>query len=200
MVRTEMKGVAFLFSETGTEGGWWAMQEDGFLNEDGVHWSYDGLRLLEEGDDFTVYADNGSVLWQGIIHPDTTTGLIPRQLLRKVKLVNDRTWKQQVVGGLWVHWVQAGIDPEMWGELFVGDKRCLIKRASIPEIVKDLVALIGRKLTAYVGGVGDVRAVNRWIPLPICMEVTCHSVSVDWTARVTKRLENMSGQSTVPTI
>ena len=33
----EMKGVCFLFSETGTEGGWWAMQEDGFVTEDG-HW------------------------------------------------------------------------------------------------------------------------------------------------------------------
>ena len=32
----EMKGVCLLFSETGTEGGWWAMQEDGFVIEDGV--------------------------------------------------------------------------------------------------------------------------------------------------------------------
>ena len=163
MVGTEMKGVAFLFSETGTEGGWWAMQEDGFLSNDGIHWSYDGLRLLEEGDDFTVYAGDGSVLWQGIIHQDTTTGLIPRQVIRKGKLVNDRTWKQQVVGGLWVHWVQAGIDPEVWGDLFVGNKLCLLKRASIPEIVNDLVARIGRKLTAYLGGVKDIRAVDRWI-------------------------------------
>ena len=83
----------------------------------------------KDGDDFTVYADDGSVLWHGIIHQDTTTGLIPRQVLLKDKLVNDRTWKQQVVGGMWVRWVQAGIDPEVWGELFVGNKRCLLKRA-----------------------------------------------------------------------
>jgi hypothetical protein len=44
MVRKKMKGVAFLYSETGTEGGWWAMEEDGFLSKDGVHWSYEGLR------------------------------------------------------------------------------------------------------------------------------------------------------------
>jgi hypothetical protein len=31
----EMRGVCFLHSETGTEGGWWAMQEDGFVTEDG---------------------------------------------------------------------------------------------------------------------------------------------------------------------
>jgi hypothetical protein len=32
-----------------------------------------------------------------------------------------------------------------------------------PELVVRLVDLVGRKLTAYVGGVKDVRAVDRWI-------------------------------------
>src|ERR1700723_4219984 len=36
-------------------------------------------------------------------------------------------------------------------------------RLPIPEIVKQLVGLIGRKLTAYLGGVRDVRAVDRWM-------------------------------------
>ena len=36
-------------------------------------------------------------------------------------------------------------------------------RLPMPEIVKYLVGLIGRKLTAYVGGVRDVRAVDRWM-------------------------------------
>src|SRR5215469_11182696 len=36
-------------------------------------------------------------------------------------------------------------------------------RLSVSQIVKQLVALIGRKLTAYVGGVRDVRAVDRWM-------------------------------------
>ena len=103
------------------------MQEDGFVTEDG-HWSYEGLQYLKEGDDFTVYADDGSVLFHGIIHQDKITGAIPRQVLRKDKLVNDRRWKQQVIGGMWVHWVQKGIDPELWGNLFTGHKRCLAKR------------------------------------------------------------------------
>ena len=38
-----------------------------------------------------------------------------------------------------------------------------VHRLPIPEIVKYLVGLIGRKLTAYVGGVRDVRAADRWI-------------------------------------
>jgi hypothetical protein len=126
MIR-ETKGVCFLFSKTGTEGGWWAVQEDGFETEDG-YWKYEGLQYLQEGDDFTVYADDGSVLFHGIIHRDTKTGAIPHQVIRKGKVVIDRTWKQQAVGGMWVHWVQKGMDPELWGDLFTGDRRCLVKR------------------------------------------------------------------------
>ena len=36
-------------------------------------------------------------------------------------------------------------------------------KSTIPEIVKQLVSIIGRKLTGYVGGVRDVRAVDRWM-------------------------------------
>ena len=123
----EMKGVCFLHSATGTEGGWWAMQEDGFVREDG-YWRYEGLRLLEEGDDLTVFAEDGSVLWHDIIHKDTETGAIPRQVIDDGKLANHQTWKQQVVDGMWVHWLQKGMDPLAWGELFCGEKRCVLKR------------------------------------------------------------------------
>lgn len=88
-----MNGVCFLYSETGTEGGWWAMQEDGFADKDGS-WSYEGLQILEEGDDFTVYAEDGSVLFHGVIHRDTETGVIPRQLFINGRLVNHRTLRQ----------------------------------------------------------------------------------------------------------
>ena len=123
----EMKGVCFLFSETGTEGGWWAMQEDGFADKDG-YWSYEGLRFLEEGDDFTVYGDDGRVLFHDIIHKDTKTSAVPLQVVRKGKLVPDKRRKQQVVGGWWVHWIQKSMDPEAWGRLFYGEKRCVMKR------------------------------------------------------------------------
>lgn len=124
---SEMRGVCFLSSETGTEGGWWAMQEDGFVTEDG-HWRYEGLQYLKEGDDFTVYADDGSVLFHDIIHQDTRTGAIARQVIRGGKVVNHPRYIQQVVGGMWVHWIQKGIDPEVWGHFFTGNKRCLVRR------------------------------------------------------------------------
>jgi hypothetical protein len=36
-------------------------------------------------------------------------------------------------------------------------------RLPISDVVRKLVEIIGRKLTAYVGGVKDARAVDRWI-------------------------------------
>ncbi len=36
-------------------------------------------------------------------------------------------------------------------------------RLPMPAIVQELVAILGRKLTAYIGNVKDVRAVDRWI-------------------------------------
>src|SRR6266849_6691296 len=36
-------------------------------------------------------------------------------------------------------------------------------RLSTPELVQQVVEVLGRKLTAYLGGVQDVRAVDRWI-------------------------------------
>jgi|ERR1700733_4050589 hypothetical protein len=122
----EIRGVCVLFSETGTEGGWWAMQEDRFIDPDGSR-SYEGLQTLREGDDFTVYAEDGSVLFHDIIRMDRETAAIPRQILRNARPVNDPTWKQQAVGGMWVHWVQKGMDPEVWGRLFIGERRCVLK-------------------------------------------------------------------------
>jgi hypothetical protein len=86
------------------------------------------LQYLREGDDFAVYADDDGMPFHGIIHQDALTGAIPRQVIRNDKLANHPTWKQQAVGGMWVHWIQKGIDPEVWGQLFTGNKRCLVRR------------------------------------------------------------------------
>jgi hypothetical protein len=36
-------------------------------------------------------------------------------------------------------------------------------RYSTPQVVTELVEVLGRKLTAYLGGVKDTRALNRWM-------------------------------------
>jgi len=35
--------------------------------------------------------------------------------------------------------------------------------APFPKLVRELVAVIGKKLTAYIAGVKDVRAIDRWM-------------------------------------
>jgi len=71
--------------------------------------------------------------FHGIIHRDNKAGAVSR---RKGNAVTRISRKQQVVGGMWVHWIQKGMDPEAWGELFIGEKRCVLKREEnrqIPE-------------------------------------------------------------------
>ena len=34
---------------------------------------------------------------------------------------------------------------------------------AFPDLVRQLVDILGKKLTAYIGGVKDIRAVDRWI-------------------------------------
>ena len=36
-------------------------------------------------------------------------------------------------------------------------------QASFPEIVAELAAILGKKLTAYIGGVKDTRVIERWM-------------------------------------
>jgi len=45
------------------------------VQEDGKR-GYEGLQTLDDGDDLTVYAKGGTVLWHGIIHQDTQTGRV----------------------------------------------------------------------------------------------------------------------------
>ena len=37
--------------------------------------------------------------------------------IRKGKVVIDNSWKQQVVGGMWVHWIQKGMHPRSLGRV-----------------------------------------------------------------------------------
>ncbi len=119
-------GIPFLFSETGTEGGIWSVQEDGFLADDGIHWSYYGLRSLKEGDDLTIFDKNGNILYHGIIKFDKITNLEMHMVFRKGRWVQDPLWTQQVVDGMWVHWLQSGISPEAWSLLFNDENRATV--------------------------------------------------------------------------
>lgn len=87
-----------------------------------------GLWRLENRNDFTVFDKDGSVFWPGVINQVSKTGVIPQTAIRRGQIVKLRSWKQQVVDGESVHWIQRGVDPKEWGKLFRGKRCCLIRR------------------------------------------------------------------------
>ncbi len=95
-----LKGVCHFFSETGTEGGYWAFQDNAYITPEG--WSREGLHILEDGDRLTIFSpDNPTqVVWRGIIS------------LRKYPLFTEDVF------GIWIHADQENIDREVWATYF----------------------------------------------------------------------------------
>ena len=106
-----MKGVCHFHSETGTEGGYWAFQDERFITKTGMRppmhesWSYEGLHPLKDGDRLTIFdkADPTKVVWQGVI------------ALRQLGLFTDHA------KGMWIHADQDGIDRDTWATWFFNE-------------------------------------------------------------------------------
>ena len=98
------EGVCHLWSETGTEGGYWALQDSKFIKkvDDKEKWSYDGLHVLKDGDWLTIFNKENPklVAWAGII------SLKPRTSFE----TNVRGWR--------VHSTPINCDQEKWAEYF----------------------------------------------------------------------------------
>lgn len=120
------------FFETGTEGTYWSLY-------DPTKTGYDGLIILEEGDKLIIPGK-----WEGIIEKDRETnrkwyfwaapfaekedwkGLCehfdtqwPKEwTIENYKEFAYSAYTQQVAGGLWVHWLQKGVDPDEWARWF----------------------------------------------------------------------------------
>lgn len=99
MSASEMHGVLFFWSETGTEGGYWAFQED----PEQFGWSYDRLHVLEDGDRLTIFdKDNPEqIVWEG-----------------EISLIIHPTFNEHVFG-LRIHSDQRDIDRETWAKRFI---------------------------------------------------------------------------------
>ena len=103
----KLKGVLHFWSETGTEGGHWAFQDKNFIEpptEDWPHekWSYEGLHVLENGDQLTIFSkDHGGVVWSGVIR------------LKQHPLFTESA------RGMWIHTDQEGIDRNVWARWFM---------------------------------------------------------------------------------
>lgn len=101
---TKIIGKADWFAETGTEGVLWAVIEDGKQG-------YDGLNILKEGDCLTIWNEDGSIAFCGLIQPNYTIGYQPYPL-------NPQNGQPAALG-MWVHWTQDGWQPDDWARLFI---------------------------------------------------------------------------------
>ncbi|MHB0963432.1 MAG: hypothetical protein ACYC5V_09525 [Gemmatimonadaceae bacterium] len=106
-------GHLYAWWETGTEGVYWSLVTDWGATER----SYDNQYVLEEGDILTIFDEDGSVAWHGTIEWDLRT--------RRMTSPFNPDRIQQEVGGLWVHGLQCGVDPELWADFFMGHELLL---------------------------------------------------------------------------
>lgn len=121
-----------MFLEQGCEGAYWSVYD---TTKEG----YEGLITLEDGMKIRIPGK-----WEGTIKKDRDTN---RQWFRRCKEYVDKedyramlesfgyetvelsnsdceelarsNHMQQVAGGYWCHWVQEGVDPDVWAEWFI---------------------------------------------------------------------------------
>ena len=104
----ELSGVLHFWSETGTEGGHWAFQNEKFIfpptpNWPHEKWSYAGLHVLENGDELIIYSKEvpNQIVWSG-----------------RIELIQHPLFTESA-HGMWIHTDQKGIDREIWARWFI---------------------------------------------------------------------------------
>lgn len=129
-----IEGRTEFHSETGTEGGYWAVIANDSIhgpealvdgkcpwNSQGLcpvetgqyheHGRYEGLHLLQDGDHLVVYRSDGeTVMWEGDIE------LIQHPLF------------SEDAHGFWIHADQAGEPRDVWSQLFFLELPCRLTR------------------------------------------------------------------------
>lgn len=102
-----MNGVCLFWSETGTEGGYWAFQDRRFIKpptetRSYLQYDYKGLHLLGNGDRLVIYdkKDQKNIVWDGVID------LVMHGLFT------------EHAQGYWIHADQAGVDRDIWARWF----------------------------------------------------------------------------------
>lgn len=101
-----VRGVLEWHFETGTEGVCWAVYEDGKQG-------YEGLHLLGGGEHLRVTDETGAVRFEGYIEPDCEKGWM------EYPGRPGEGYGQPCALGMWIHWTQAGWEPDDWAALFV---------------------------------------------------------------------------------
>lgn len=99
-----IKGKLHFWSETGTEGGYWAIQNEKYIkkvlkseiNPTGEEWDYEGLHILEDGEELIIFKPDNSVYWEGIIDLNTFDVFT------------------EDANGLWIHNDQKNVMRDFW--------------------------------------------------------------------------------------
>lgn len=99
---TTYRGELYGFYETGTEGVIWTIIQDGVKG-------YDAIVDLKAGDQFKIL-DGDQVLFEGVIDPDHKIGY--------TEYPRNPGYGQPSALGYWIHWTQAGFQPDDWADFF----------------------------------------------------------------------------------
>lgn len=119
MPEKTLRGQCCFHSETGTESGYWAFQDEKFIKNSGAgfpleQWSYEGLHILENGDLLTIFMpdDPAQIVWEGEID------------LEEFSVFTKSAY------GLWIHSDQKGVNRNRWAMWFFKQNHAkLVKRS-----------------------------------------------------------------------
>lgn len=87
--------------ETGSEGSFWILEENGVAGMAGVH-------FIKKGDHLKIISVSGQIVFEGVIEPDSVVSDTAEIIYRN----------QPTSCGRWIHWYQKGFDPDLWGSYF----------------------------------------------------------------------------------
>lgn len=102
------QGTINQFFETGSGGLRWVLEKYGVEGND-------ALVFIEAGDCLSIFAEDGSILFEGVIDPDYQAGW-------KEHPFYPGSGQPQALGH-WIHWTQKGWEPDEWAKLFL--RQCL---------------------------------------------------------------------------
>lgn len=118
-MKVQIRGPIHLFTETGTEGGYWAIQDEdhiekgkGIIPPGSDAWSYKGLYILQNGDRLTILDKDNPVraVWEGVIN-----------------LKEYPVFKESTPEGFWIHNEQIGVDRATWSQWFLKEYPAIVE-------------------------------------------------------------------------
>lgn len=103
------------FFETGTEGIYWAVYEDGKQG-------YDALNIIENGNHLKIIDQNNNVMFDGIVKLDFKNfyhNIVNDYYNEMCKLPKGAIFPQHNLWGFWVHGVPTNYDHDDWLYIFM---------------------------------------------------------------------------------